>query len=303
MTSIALAGISCLLASSAVQSPTAPAGPPPPMFTPSALLREEGYAAYLRKEFTRCTDLFARSARGAASESDAADAWYSAAACAAEAGDRALAFQDLASAADAGFRGVRQASVDIDLEALRADPRWSPWLDRVRLRETAYLAGVNREVYQMYQEDQADRPSDPNVKADWRAVSERDLARRKRVLELFRAHRLKAADDYYHGAMIFQHGSAAEDFDFAYQLSLKASELEPTHRAARWLAAAAKDRYLMTLGKPQLYGTQFKRDPGGPWYLYPVDPSITDEERAKWSVPPLAEAKKRAAALNTPQPH
>jgi hypothetical protein len=110
------------------------------------------------------------------------------------------------------------------------------------------------------------------------------------------------ADDYYHAAMILQHGRTAEDFDLAHQLSLKASELEPTDRAARWLAAATKDRYLMTLGKPQLYGTQFKRDPGGPWYLYPVDPSITDEERAKWNVPPLAEAKKRAEALNTPQP-
>jgi hypothetical protein len=59
----------------------------------------------------------------------------------------------------------------------------------------------------------------------------------------------------------------------------------------------------MTLGKPQRYGTQFKRDPGGPWYLYPVDPAVTDEERARWNVPPLAELKKRAEALNTPRPN
>ena len=302
MVSIALVGILCLRTSSAAEPSAAPRASPPPAVSTSALLREEGYAAYLRKEFTRCAELFARSARGAAGEPGAEDTWYSAAACAAEAGDCDLAFQDLASAADAGFRAVRQASADVDLKPLRADPRWSPWLDRVRLREGAYLAGVNREIYQMYEEDQADRPSDPNVKADWRAVSERDSARRKRVLELFRAGSLKAADDYYHAAMIFQHGSTAGDFDLAHQLSLKACELDPTHRAARWLAAASKDRYLMTLGKPQLYGTQFKRDPGGPWVLYPVDPSISDEERARWNVPPLAELKKRAEALNTPQP-
>jgi hypothetical protein len=302
MASIALAGILCLLAAATVAPPAASAGTPAPALPPSALLREAGYAAYLRKEFTRCAELFASSARGAASEATAAAAWYSAAACAAEAGDRDLAFRDLASAADAGFRRVRAASADVDLEPLRADPRWRPWLDRVRLREAAYLAGVNRELYQMYEEDEADRGTAPNVKADWQAISERDGARRKRVLELFRSASLKVADDYYHAAMILQHGSAAEDFDLAHQLSLKASDLEPTNLEARWLAAASKDRYLMTLGKPQLYGTQFKRDRGGPWYLYPVDPSITDEERARWNVPPLAELKKRAEALNTPQP-
>ncbi|HVT60680.1 MAG TPA: hypothetical protein VHR45_20075 [Thermoanaerobaculia bacterium] len=297
---VALAGALCLLAPAVGAEPRSPAAASQ---SEAAALREEGYAAYLRREFTHCAELFARSGRAAAGvPATAADAWYSAAACAAEAGDRDLAFQDLASAADAGFRGVRQAAADVDLKALQADPRWRSWLDRVRRREAAYLAGVNREVYQMFEEDQADRPSDPNVKVDWSAVVERDRARRQRVLEIHRAGGLEAADDYYHAAMILQHGSAAEDFDLAHRLGVRASELDPTNRQARWLAAAAKDRYLMTLGKPQLYGTQFKRDQGGPWFLYPVDPSITDDERAKWNVPPLAEAKKRAEALNTPPP-
>jgi hypothetical protein len=62
----------------------------------------------------------------------------------------------------------------------------------------------------------------------------------------------------------------------------------------------------MNLGKPQLYGTQFQRVNGtGPWILWDVDPAVTDEERAKWDVPPLARAKARVVALNggTFQPH
>ena len=67
----------------------------------------------------------------------------------------------------------------------------------------------------------------------------------------------------------------------------------------RALAAASKDRSLMWQGKPQLYGTQFKKVDGR-WILWEVDPSITDEERAKWNVPPLAEQKKKLETLNAP---
>ena len=65
------------------------------------------------------------------------------------------------------------------------------------------------------------------------------------------------------------------------------------------------DRVRIRQGKPQLYGTQFKKDKDGPWYLWQVDPAVTDEERAKWDVPPLSRAKARVEALNggTFQPH
>jgi hypothetical protein len=49
----------------------------------------------------------------------------------------------------------------------------------------------------------------------------------------------------------------------------------------------------MTGGLPQKYGTQY-RFANGRWILYEVDPAISDEERARWDVPPLAEALRRA---------
>src|SRR5262249_9166116 len=101
--------------------------------------------------------------------------------------------------------------------------------------------------------------------------------------------------------MVFQHGNDVADYQLSNQLALKAAELDPTNKKARWLAAASKDRELMNLGKPQLYGTQFRTE-NGKWVLYDVDPSITDEERANWNVPPLEQAKKRAEAMNAPKP-
>lgn len=49
----------------------------------------------------------------------------------------------------------------------------------------------------------------------------------------------------------------------------------------------------MTGGLPQKYGTQY-RSANGRWVLHEVDPTTSDEERARWDVPPLAEALRRA---------
>jgi hypothetical protein len=118
------------------------------------------------------------------------------------------------------------------------------------------------------------------------------------VTEIMAASEAEAADDYYHAAMVFQHGSEPEHFNMAHEWALRAAELDPDHGNAKWLAAAAEDRYLMNLGKPQKYGTQFRTDDDGRWILYEVDPSVTDEHRAEWNVPPLHKAQARAEQMN-----
>ena len=49
----------------------------------------------------------------------------------------------------------------------------------------------------------------------------------------------------------------------------------------------------MTGGLPQKYGMQF-RFANGRWVLHEVDPTTSDEERARWDVPALAGALRRA---------
>ena len=108
---------------------------------------------------------------------------------------------------------------------------------------------------------------------------------------------LHEADDYFNAALILQHSDKTEDYAQAHQWCVKAVELDSELPSARWLAAATQDRWLMSQGKPQLYGTQFKKV-NGRWILWDVDPSVTDEERIRWEVPTLAEARKRAESMN-----
>jgi hypothetical protein len=114
------------------------------------------------------------------------------------------------------------------------------------------------------------------------------------VHALIDAGGLVEPDDYYHAAMVFQHGVGLADYWRAHELALKAADLG--YRQARWLAAAAYERWLMNQGRPQKYGTQY-RAVAGNWALWDVDPETTDEERSRWDVPPLAEAKRQAIDL------
>jgi hypothetical protein len=149
---------------------------------------------------------------------------------------------------------------------------------------------VNEELRQLYEADQGDRLAS-EIPAD---VIERDRARRRRVAELLAAGAAEAGEDFFHAAMVFQHGEGLSDYQRAHDLALRAAELG--HRPGRWLAAAAYDRWLMNQGRPQKYGTQY-RGIGDRYELYEVDPTTTDEERAEWDVPPLAEALRRAGDM------
>lgn len=157
----------------------------------------------------------------------------------------------------------------------------------------------NPELERLYKEDQADREAGPNAKIDWQAVSKRDAERRARVREIVDKGGATTSTDYYHAAMVYQHGTEVSEYDEAHRLAMKAVELDQDNKEAKWLAAASKDRSLMWQGKPQLYGTQFKKVDDR-WVLWEVDPAITDEEWAKWNVPPLAEQRKKLEKLNAP---
>ena len=143
----------------------------------------------------------------------------------------------------------------------------------------------------LHDEDQEDRsPSDPRT-VDWAVVGPRDRARRERVKTLFSEGRLSTANDYYHAAMILQHGDVPEDFLLAHELAVAA--IIKGHTDAAWLAAATEDRFLTNIGRLQRYGTQFKADGDDPWRLEPVDPTMTDELRKVMDAPSLEEARAR----------
>jgi hypothetical protein len=94
--------------------------------------------------------------------------------------------------------------------------------------------------------------------------------------------------------MLLQHGDKLEHWAQARELALKAVELG--HPRARYMVAAALDRWLMRQGKPQKYGTNSWPGKDG-WEVWEYDPATTDEERAEWDVPPLADLLARVKGL------
>ena len=105
------------------------------------------------------------------------------------------------------------------------------------------------------------------------------------------AGELKTGADYWAAALIFQHGEKLEDFAQARAFGIKAAQLGDMRGIN--LATLAWDRWLMAAGYPQRFGTQYLLDEEAKLSkLEPVDASVTDAERARWEVLPLAEIPK-----------
>jgi len=105
---------------------------------------------------------------------------------------------------------------------------------------------------------------------------------------------IRTAADHLHAAFVFQHGPDVDDAARALDHARRAIELG--HPLARWVAAAAEDRWLMRQGRPQRYGTQL-RLVDDRWEMWEVDPTVTDEERAAMDVPSLAAQLQRAEEM------
>jgi hypothetical protein len=116
------------------------------------------------------------------------------------------------------------------------------------------------------------------------------------VTEIVRQGQLRTAEEYYHAAMVLQHGALPEEFLLAHELATVAGF--KGHKGGRWLSAAALDRFLHALKRPQRFGTQYRRDGDGPWTQEPYDRSLPDAVRAEYGVPPLAEQGKPLEQLN-----
>lgn len=154
---------------------------------------------------------------------------------------------------------------------------------------------MNDELHRLFVADQQERENHPEVgTSEYLSLRSRDQMRRQQVQRIMDRHQVDTAQDYYHAALIFQHGEAVEEIWSAHLWALKSVELG--HQAGKWLAAAALDRWHMYQGQPQKYGTQMVPD-GTRYRLWDLDSSTTDQERAQWDVPCLAEMEGRTVQL------
>ena len=162
---------------------------------------------------------------------------------------------------------------------------------------------MNEELLALYTADREERIDQPRMGTpEYTAMRERDWQRRLRAAAILSTLEAPEAADLYHAAQLFQHRDEPQDAWRAYELAREATERGDER--ARWLTAAAYDRWLVYQGKPQKYGTQYVHD-GIRHRLWDVDLGTTDAERAAWNVPPLAEQLRKAeeaTRIDPPQP-
>jgi hypothetical protein len=177
----------------------APAAAPEPTRAERRALHGKGMAAYDHKDYATCASLL-----------EQARDFYSAACCYSLAGDRDHAFASLSRAIDGGWRNAGFEK-DADLVPLHDDPRWSKELAHFQAKAAEHNRSLNPELTRLHDEDQADRSAPSYEQIDWSKVAPRDQARRKRVDEIVAAGGARAADDYYHAAMVYQHGDSPDE--------------------------------------------------------------------------------------------
>ncbi len=108
---------------------------------------------------------------------------------------------------------------------------------------------TSEQLAYMYKTDQGDR-----FALRFRTLNERDQQRLQKVLAFYEQDLVDTPKDQYHAAMILQHGTEAEHYELAYLLAKQASESGISEADGLW--QNAYDRWMLSQGKPQLYGTQ-----------------------------------------------
>jgi hypothetical protein len=164
---------------------------------------------------------------------------------------------------------------------------WNSWdPKRSYLIDEPYVA-PNAAMAEIYRADQAARQSMASFTANAPQIEKDDAARRAQVRALLGKGELRAGEDFRLAAQVFQHGAEPRDFVFAHTLALVA--LAKGDRSASWIASATLDRYLQSIGKPQIFGTGFTPD-GSSQGAFDRD-LVSDAIRRELNVPALAEQR------------
>ena len=156
-------------------------------------------------------------------------------------------------------------------------------------QEATTSAPDHEELAELFKTDQKVRSGFLNVTPEQLAeMLKDDPLRRARVADLYDSGSLSTANDYYHAAMIFQHGEKPDEFLFAHELAV--ASLALGNQNARWLVAATEDRFLKSLGRKQRFGTQFGKDNNDTnWKLHDMDAGVNDDLRAVMNCPSSAD--------------
>lgn len=116
----------------------------------------------------------------------------------------------------------------------------------------------------------------------------------QRVIDLYAQGAILEPRDNFHAALVLLYGERTAHYELAITFARRAAKLGESR--AWTVIAMAWDRWLISEGRPQRFGTQIIRQ-SGRWTLGRVDPKTTDLERAMYGVLPLYVQQQRAEQL------
>ncbi len=131
----------------------------------------------------------------------------------------------------------------------------------------------NREIADLYIADRQDRRDKTAGILTGEQVWARDAQRKALALQLHKDGLLRTKDDLESAAMIFHHGTTADDYRLAFALATAAAAKSENPTEVSWLMAVSLDRWLVSMKRPQWYGSQYETDGKT---LSPVDMGAVD---------------------------
>jgi len=156
--------------------------------------------------------------------------------------------------------------------------------------DTPEVLADNQRLSALHDEDQADRILWRKKEISSKTLVERDESRRREVKQMLATARVRTAHDFFCAALIFHHGQTVDDYRLAISLAWLSTSIDPETKDYAYLSASTWDRFMMSQGKPQWYGTKCRHDTKQPGKdeLYPVDETaVTDIDRARFDLKPL----------------
>lgn len=120
---------------------------------------------------------------------------------------------------------------------------------------------LEQEIQALFDADQKDREENL-LQTNPELLKERDKVRYEKAARLFKQYiqnpELFSGEMKFNLALLFQHGVSTEDYEKALKLAQAAEQ--DGFGGAETLVRVAEDRYLLSIGEPQKWGTQLLKE-------------------------------------------
>lgn len=158
----------------------------------------------------------------------------------------------------------------------------------------------SQELAQIVKADQDERADfQSKTPKEMQEMVKNDVLRRKRVGEIFGEGCFSKAQDFAAAALVYQHGDVPEHFFQTFLWAKRAVELgDPSQKR---MMALGIDRYLVNIGKKQLFASQATKENSTAeacWCLQQVEEDFPDHLRKSQAGQNLREALNWVQELN-----